>query len=307
MPKLLTASIAMCTYNGNRYLQGQLQSILDQTRRPDELIICDDASNDNTLEIIEDFAKTAPFAVRIQKNAKNLGYVKNFEQAIAHCTQDIVFLCDQDDVWQSTKIADVLAVFQAEPHVGMVLHNFTNIDGQGEPYIQAQEQYGTQKLLAEELPEDMRRHSIQSFLLPQSRAWCGCMSAFKREFTNILLPIFEGKGHDDWILKIIAPLSEIRFMAEPLIRYRIHAHNTNSDEFTQKGLSFRLKKFIKKFKNALKGHSKRNFYKQVIQRIQSSGLPIRHPHLIKIYKRYAPYSNTIRSVLDQRPANVVKS
>lgn len=286
MPKPLTASIAMCTYNGEHYLQAQLQSILNQTRRPDELIICDDASQDSTLEIIDSFARTAPFAVHIQKNAKNLGYVKNFEQAISLCTQDIVFLCDQDDVWEASKLSEVLACFEAEPAVGMVLHHFTNIDGHGAPYIQAPEHYGTQQLLAKDLPEDMQRHSIQSFLLPQSRAWCGCMSAFRQEFTRILLPIFEGKGHDDWILKLIAPLSEIRFMAKPLIQYRIHAHNTNSDEFTHKGLSFRLKKFGKKLKNALKGHSKRNFYKQLLQRIQASGLEIRHPHLIKIYQRY---------------------
>ncbi len=276
----------MCTYNGERHLRAQLQSLRDQTRHPDELIICDDASHDSTLAIIDSFAQTAPFAVHIQKNTKNLGYVKNFEQAISLCTQDIVFLCDQDDVWEPTKISEVLACFDAEPAVGMVLHHFINIDGEGAPYIQAPERYGTQKLLASDLPEDMRQHSIQSFLLPQSRAWCGCMSAFKQEFTRNVLPIFEGKGHDDWILKLIAPLSEIRFMTKPLIQYRIHAHNTNSDEFTHKGLSFRLKKFAKKLKNALKGHSKRNFYKQLLQRIQASGLEIRHPHLIKIYQRY---------------------
>lgn len=286
MPKPLTASIALCTYNGERHLQAQLQSILDQTRHPDELIICDDASHDRTLEIIDSFAQTAPFAVHIQKNAKNLGYVKNFEQAIALCTQDIVFLCDQDDVWEASKMSEILACFEAEPEVGMVLHHFTNIDGQGAPYIQAPERYGTQQLLAKDLPEDMQRHSIQSFLLPKSRAWCGCMSAFKQEFAHILLPIFEGKGHDDWILKLIAPLSEIRFIAQPLIRYRIHAHNTNSDEFTHKGFVFRFKKFTKKLKNALKGHSKRNFYKQLLQRIQASGLKIRHPHLIEIYRLY---------------------
>ena len=276
----------MCTYNGERHLRAQLQSLRDQTRHPDELIICDDASHDSTLAIIDSFAQTAPFAVHIQKNTKNLGYVKNFEQAISLCTQDIVFLCDQDDVWEPTKISEVLACFDAEPAVGMVLHHFINIDGEGAPYIQAPERYGTQKLLASDLSEDMRQHSIQSFLLPQSRAWCGCMSAFKQEFTRNVLPIFEGKGHDDWILKLIAPLSEIRFMTKPLIQYRIHAHNTNSDEFTHKGLSFRLKKFAKKLKNALKGHSKRNFYKQLLQRIQASGPEIRHPHLIKIYQRY---------------------
>lgn len=286
MSQSLSASIAMCTYNGELYLQAQLQSILDQTRQPTELIVCDDASSDNTLGILETFAMAAPFKVHIQKNIKNLGYVKNFEQAIALCTQDIVFLCDQDDVWDARKIEDVLACFETAQDVGLVLHNFTKINGQGQPYIHPAERYGAHGLLAEDLPEDILHHSIQSFLLPHSRAWCGCMLAFKQAFVKNLLPIFEGKGHDDWILKIIAPLSEVRFMAQPLIQYRIHAYNNNSIELTNKGFGYRFRKFKKKFQNVLKGYSKRNFYKQVIQRIDQSGMQIRHPHLIKIYQGF---------------------
>jgi len=286
MSTRLRSSIALCTYNGERHLKSQLESILNQTTPPDELIICDDASEDNSVEIIENFRNHAPFSVRIHKNRVNLGYVKNFEKAISLCTEDIVFLCDHDDVWAPTKISTVLASFQSDPEVGLVIHNFTNIDGQGQPYFQTPEKYGERGLLSAALPDELRLNSIQPFLLPHSRAWCGCMLAFRQSFSNLLLPIFPGKGHDDWILKILAPLTDIQFIDQALIQYRIHEHNFNSDEFTRKGASFRLKKFIKKFKNAVKGHSKRNFYNQVIKRIYNSGLEIRHPHLIAIYKSY---------------------
>ncbi len=75
-------------------------------------------------------------------------------------------------------------------------------------------------------------------------------------------------------------------MAEPLIKYRIHQNNANSIELTHKGLGVRLKRLRKKFQNILKGYSKRNFYKQLMQRIDQSGMKVRHPHLIKIYHCY---------------------
>jgi glycosyltransferase involved in cell wall biosynthesis len=286
MSNRLSVSIAMCTYNGERHLPAQLDSVLNQTTPPDELIICDDASQDRTEEIIEAFARQAPFPVRFLKNKVNLGYVKNFEQAIGLCTQDIVFLCDHDDVWAPSKIASVLSSFQAESQVGLVLHNFSNIDGQGRPYLQPPEKYGLKQLLAADLPEELRQHSIQSFLLPHSRAWCGCMMAFRQTFKNTLLPIFPGKGHDDWIIKILAPLTGTRFIDQALIQYRIHENNANSHEFALKGISFRLQKFINKLKKAIKGHSKRNFYIQVIQRIHGSGMEIQYPHLITLYQGF---------------------
>ena len=95
----LRISIAMSTYNGGKYLQEQLDSFLAQTSLPDELVITDDCSTDNTLEIIQAFAAMAPFEVRWEQNEKNLGYTGNFNQALMKTTGDLVFLSDQDDVW----------------------------------------------------------------------------------------------------------------------------------------------------------------------------------------------------------------
>ena len=105
-----TVSIALCTYNGEKFLDLQLESLRHQTVAPDELIVCDDASSDRSVEIVEAFARRVSFPVRLFRNARNLGYVKNFEQAISHCTQDLVFLCDQDDLWDARKI-EILSLY----------------------------------------------------------------------------------------------------------------------------------------------------------------------------------------------------
>lgn len=283
---MLSTSVALCTYNGERFLQIQLDSLAAQTILPGELLICDDASTDSTLRILEGFSKTAPFPVRIYLNKMNLGYVKNFEKAISLCANEIIFLCDQDDYWESKKIESVLNTFESEPDVGMVLHSFRKIDSDGNPYTFEEEWCRDGKLPQEFLPDEIVNNSIEVFLTPSSRAWCGCMTAFKGSFKKIIIPIFPGKGHDDWILKIIAPFSEIRFNSECLIRYRIHDANINSHELVQKTFFLLLQRFFHKLYRVLKGYSKSNFYRSIIERVKQSDLELRHPELLKMYKKY---------------------
>ena len=96
--KSSTVSVALCTYNGERFLQEQLDSIAMQTWTPDEVVVGDDGSSDSTLEILERWKQSVPFSVRIERNERNLGFAKNFESTLSRCTGDVVFLCDQDDV-----------------------------------------------------------------------------------------------------------------------------------------------------------------------------------------------------------------
>ena len=92
-------SIAMCTYNGAEFLPAQLQSILTQSRPPDEIIICDDRSTDDTQALLKKFATESPIPIAVHINDHNLGSVKNFERTISLCTGDVIALSDQDDVW----------------------------------------------------------------------------------------------------------------------------------------------------------------------------------------------------------------
>jgi len=94
----------MATYNGEKYLSEQLRSLAEQTELPDELVICDDESNDSTARVVGLFAATAPFPVRFIRNEQRLGYYENFMKAAGLCTSEYIAFCDQD-VWLSEKLA----------------------------------------------------------------------------------------------------------------------------------------------------------------------------------------------------------
>jgi len=121
-------SIALCTYNGEKFLREQLDSIALQTLLADELVVCDDCSTDNTLTILERFRERVSFPVHIHQNTRNLGTTRNFEKAIGLCSGDIIALCDQDDVWKPHKLERLAAVFKANPDAGYVFSNAELVD-----------------------------------------------------------------------------------------------------------------------------------------------------------------------------------
>lgn len=116
-------SIAMATYNGERFLAEQLDSFASQTLLPVELVVCDDGSTDATLRIVDEFARRAPFIVRIFRNETNLGWRDNFLKAARLCEGDWIAFADQDDVWLSRKLENVRRVFQRHPGVRLVIHS----------------------------------------------------------------------------------------------------------------------------------------------------------------------------------------
>lgn len=107
----MRCSVVMATCNGERFLREQLTSLASQTRLPDELIVCDDASNDRTLDILTEFAVSAPFPVRVTARPSRLGVKDNFTDALQRATGEVVFICDQDDVWLPSKIERSLREF----------------------------------------------------------------------------------------------------------------------------------------------------------------------------------------------------
>jgi len=101
----MTTSVALCTYNGAKYIEEQLRSIIDQTHRVNEIVVCDDGSIDETLEIVEKIKQqTSDIDFKISVNKPNLGVCANFDKAIHECSGDIIFLSDQDDIWMKNKL-----------------------------------------------------------------------------------------------------------------------------------------------------------------------------------------------------------
>ena len=111
--------VALCTYNGEKYLAEQLDSIFTQTRLPDEMLVQDDGSSDRTIAILDSYAAKAPFTFRVVRNPKNLGFVRNFETAIERCGADLIVTSDQDDSWRRDKLEVVANVFRSQPRIGV--------------------------------------------------------------------------------------------------------------------------------------------------------------------------------------------
>jgi glycosyltransferase involved in cell wall biosynthesis len=218
MSKELTVSIAMCTCNGEAYLAEQLQSIAAQSRLPDELVICDDASTDNTSDIATRFTHSAPFPVRWSVNPQRLGPAQNFAEAIKRCVSDIIVLADQDDLWRPDKLNRLYEKFASDDSVGLVFSDMRLIDGSSQPVGRTQWQalgFGPRQrrmFLQGKGFNCLLRHNVVN----------GAAMAFRAPLREAVLPISDGWVHDEWIALIISAVSSVALIDDTLQDYRIH-------------------------------------------------------------------------------------
>jgi len=211
-------SVAMCTFNGSRYLEEQLESIAEQSRLPAQLIVCDDQSTDGTLSILKQFKARAPFAVSIIQNSQRLGSTRNFDQAIGLTRGEFIALCDQDDRWAPHKLERLSDALIEDSFLGGVFSDAQLIDGDGRPM-------GT-RLFA--------RHK---FTAAKQRSFIGCPTdtllkydivtgatlMFRASIRRYCSPIPASWVHDGWLAWMIALHARLTLIAEPLIDYRVHA------------------------------------------------------------------------------------
>jgi glycosyltransferase involved in cell wall biosynthesis len=210
-------SVALCTYNGERFLRPQLASIQQQTRLPDELVVCDDQSTDQTLSIVREFAASATYPVRIFENERNLGFAANFERAIRLCGGDLIALSDQDDIWYANRLERSAQEFEAHPEAGLVFSDADVINDSNELAG------GT---LWHRLGFAGKRErellAGRYMLLAKHRFITGATVMFRAGLRDLFLPIGRDWIHDEWIALIAAAFSDLRPIREPLIRYRVH-------------------------------------------------------------------------------------
>lgn len=211
-------SVAMTSYNGEKYILEQLESIRTQTRMPDEVIILDDRSSDNTVPLVESFIRENHLSGwNIIVNDKNLGWKKNFLEAVRRTTGDIVFFSDQDDVWLPEKIQKMSSAM-IERKMGALYGTKEIIDGDG-------------VALPERMDKTTFSHDCiqisfnESFYSIKTLGCCMCAS---REIvdTYIKLGFYEG-GHDSQCGRLALLLSTLWYLDEPVIRYRIHGNNSS--------------------------------------------------------------------------------
>lgn len=219
-----TTSIVLCTYNGARFLEAQWASLLAQSRLPNEIVVRDDASGDATPMLLQGLAAAARargIAVRYARNAHNLGYVANFEAALRDATGELLFLCDQDDVWHAGKLATMVAEFERRPALLLLCSDAVRVDAGGAPLARP-----LFDVLRVSGAERAAMHAGRGFgvLLRRSLA-TGATIALRRTLLDAALPFPAGWVHDEWLAIAAAALGGFDCTERALIDYRQHAAN----------------------------------------------------------------------------------
>lgn len=213
----ISISIAMCTFNGSRFLAEQLNTIALQTRFPDELVVCDDGSADNSAELVSEFSRRVSFPVQFFVNDTKLGSTRNFEHAIAITRGDIVVLADQDDAWYPEKLARIEQRFLDSEIVAAFsdadLMDANSLASGGRLWksfsFTRSEQ---QRFAAGHAVNVLTRHPVVT----------GATMAFRRALFHFLSPIPDEDVHDRWMSFLLAALGRFALIPEPLMRYRLH-------------------------------------------------------------------------------------
>jgi glycosyltransferase involved in cell wall biosynthesis len=210
-------SIALATYNGSDFILPQLNSFLNQTLQPDEVVVSDDNSNDDTVSLINDFAVTAPFNVKVFVNDNTLGYAGNFNVALIQTTGDLVFLSDQDDVWFPEKLQYMVSVAVKEPNYFIYMNDALLTDS---------------NLNSVDLTKFQQ---IKSAGFSSNSFVMGCCCAIRREFLDFVLPIpVNVKAHDNWLVEI-ADCFDAKLI-DPTVLQFYRRHGKNESQFIANSL-----------------------------------------------------------------------
>jgi glycosyltransferase involved in cell wall biosynthesis len=209
----------MASYNGAKFISSQISSILKQLGNDDELIISDDGSSDNTIEIINSFDDERIILLNHTRNDKirkktytHYLVSSNFENALQFCTGDIIFLADQDDIWIENKISNMMPFFET---YSLVMSDCSILDQES---TREQNSFFNEKII---LPRGLVKNIVKPI-------YHGCCLAFRREILNVALPFPEKMIlHDSWIGILGENFGKVKFIDEKLVLYRRHFSNSS--------------------------------------------------------------------------------
>jgi glycosyltransferase involved in cell wall biosynthesis len=213
-------SVALCTYNGEKYIEQQLESIFSQSVAVSEIVICDDCSSDGTIQKVEKMSALHPGLIRLIVNTHNIGFRKNFEKALKECQGDFIFFCDQDDIWHPEKVKKTVAYLRDTNSYGVFTDAYL-IDENSERF-----EIGLFECLNVNHYTDNRNLYPDLFtaLCLSNNFVTGATIAITKKAKPILLPSWptEGPYHDYYIALKLSAIGKLGYMADRLISYRIH-------------------------------------------------------------------------------------
>jgi len=213
MTKNLSVSVAMTTFNGEKYVSEQIRSIVSQLGAKDELVIADDGSTDDTPRIFDQFAKEDG-RIRIFKS-NGIGVVKNFEKAISACSKDLIFLSDQDDVWTANKVKIIKEYFSKDEDITLVMSDLVIVD---QDLKTVNESYMKLRGCSTRISRNILKNG-----------YVGCALAFRSVLKEFILPFPKGiPMHDQWIGIISEMFGQSKMVEDKLILYRRYGDNVTS-------------------------------------------------------------------------------
>jgi glycosyltransferase involved in cell wall biosynthesis len=215
----MTVSVAMCTWNGSAFVLEQLRSIVEQTRAVNEIVVCDDHSDDNTADLVHHFAQSSPVPVRLHRNEVNIGFRLNFSQAISFCRAEIILLSDQDDIWREDKVARMVEIFAARPDVDLLFSDAALVDDAMTPIG-----YGIwESIQFDDRRKSMVRNGRFLEVLMNRNVVTGATAGIRSHIRDLIVPVPGKWVHDAWIATLVAATGTAEFIEEPLIFYRQHS------------------------------------------------------------------------------------
>ncbi|GAB3126802.1 glycosyltransferase family 2 protein [Glaciibacter psychrotolerans] len=219
-------SVALCTFNGARFIAAQLRSILAQSARIAEIVVADDGSADATVDIVRAIAAEIrsqgdSVDIRILEGPGGNGVTKNFERAVAACTQDLIALSDQDDLWHADRLAVQLAEFDSRSDLTLLFGDARLVDEHGAPL-------GSSLFETLEFDETTRAavHQGHAFdVLLRRNVVTGATVLFRRSLLKRALPFPTEWIHDEWLAVIAAATNGVDLIDREVIDYRQHGNN----------------------------------------------------------------------------------
>ena len=226
----MTISVALCTYNGALYIKEQIESIHSQTMPVDEIVVCDDGSIDNTLQIVEGLKHNTVVDIRIYKNEKNLGVSDNFQKAIDLCHGDIIFLSDQDDIWLPDKVQTFANYFATNPGISVCFSNAFLVNSDGTITSGKYNQLWDYTFNHRYRKIFDKGFYLECFLGGASAVrTTGATMAIRSQFlkNNPFAHLCNGEVMHDFAIALLASeQNTIGYIDKPLIQYRLHPSQT---------------------------------------------------------------------------------
>lgn len=215
-------SVVMATYGGAEYIVEQLDSICNQLKDTDELIICDDCSKDATVEIIRDYVSKNGYEEQVQLyvNEQNLGFQNNFNKALSYATGDLIFFADQDDIWKEDKIETMTKIMEEHDDCLLLCCDY-------EPFRFTEDAPQIPAYIKEKMPDD---GTLEKVVRTKDRIYIGalgCCMCLRKEFQELLSKYwFDGWAQDDrcWRMALVA--EGLYVIHKNLVRHRLHGNNT---------------------------------------------------------------------------------